>query len=237
MSVGESVPGEILANAYYGYSVKLMAEMARATGRTAEARRYDTLFGDIRNAFTNAYVTADGQILGGTQAGYAMAIAMDMLPADRVTGAANYLVSDIRSRDNHLTTGLVGTKDLNKALTQAGQTSVAYDLINQTSYPSWLFSVQNGATTIWERWDGWTRPAGFQDPGLNSFNHYSLGAVGEWMFDTIAGIAGDPQKPGYKGIVIRPQPGGGLTLGPRRIRVDPRAHRERLARARVDASA
>jgi alpha-L-rhamnosidase len=208
---GGEVPREVVANAYYGYSARLMAEMARATGRTTEADRYDTLFHDIRDAFTRAYATEDGQVLSGAQGAYAMAIAMDMLPEGRVAGAANYLLSDIRTRGNHVTAGIIGTKDLHKALTRAGQASVAYDVISQREDFSGISSIRNGATTIWEHWDGWTPDSGFSDPDMNSFNHYSFGAMGEWMYNTIAGIGGDPQQPGYKGIVIHPQPGGGLT--------------------------
>ncbi|MGE5611286.1 MAG: alpha-L-rhamnosidase C-terminal domain-containing protein, partial [Bacillota bacterium] len=86
-----------------------------------------------------------------------------------------------------------------------------YTLLNQDTFPSWLYSIKQGATTIWERWDGWTKEKGFQDPGMNSFNHYSLGSVGEWMFATVAGIDLDAAVAGYKHVVIRPLPGGGLT--------------------------
>jgi alpha-L-rhamnosidase len=96
-------------------------------------------------------------------------------------------------------------------LTQAGYLGVAYRLLNNDTFPSWLYSVRQGATTIWERWDGWTKEKGFQDPGMNSFNHYSLGSVGDWMYSAIAGIGVDPSMPGYKRIIIRPQPGGGIT--------------------------
>jgi alpha-L-rhamnosidase len=208
---GESVPKVVLANAYYAYSVKLMAEMARATGRSTEAHAYDALLKDIRSAFLISHVTADGQVSGGTQTGSAMAIVMDMIPPDRVAATANYLVSNIRSRANHPATGFIGGKDLLNALSQTGHTAVAYDLITQTSFPSWLFEVENGATTLWERWDGLTPAGCFQDPSMNSFNHYRFGAVGEWMFGVVAGIRTDPEKPGYKAIVIHPRPGGGLT--------------------------
>ena len=100
-------------------------------------------------------------------------------------------------------------------LTRAGRLDTAYDLLFQDTFPSWLFSVKHGATTIWERWDGWTPEKGFQNPGMNSFNHYSLGSCGEWLYDSVAGIDWDPDQPGYEHIIIRPQPGNSLTFAER----------------------
>jgi alpha-L-rhamnosidase len=118
-------------------------------------------------------------------------------------------VDNIENRNWHLSTGFLGTKDLMTTLTEIGRTDVAYKLFQQDSFPSWGFSVKNGATSIWERWDGWTPDRGFQDPNMNSFAHYSFGAVAEWMFKTIAGI--DTDGAGYSKIIIRPRPGGSLT--------------------------
>jgi alpha-L-rhamnosidase len=123
--------------------------------------------------------------------------------------AARHLVENIRDRNWHLSTGFIGTKDLMATLTAIGATDVAYHLFHNETFPSWGFSIKHGATSIWERWDGWTPEKGFQDPGMNSFAHYSFGAVAEWMFRTIAGI--DTDGPAYKRIIIRPQPGGRLT--------------------------
>jgi alpha-L-rhamnosidase len=103
----------------------------------------------------------------------------------------------------------VGTKDLMGTLTRFGRTDVAYQLFHSEAFPSWGFSIKHGATSIWERWDGWTPEKGFQDPGMNSFAHYSFGAVCEWMFKTIGGI--DSDGPAYERIIIRPQPGGRLS--------------------------
>ena len=99
---------------------------------------------------------------------------------------------------------------LNPTLTALGRTDVAYRLLLNDTFPSWGYSIKHGATTIWERWDGWTSEKGFQDPGMNSFNHYSLGSVGEWLFATVAGIDVDPEEPGGRRLVIAPRPGGGL---------------------------
>jgi alpha-L-rhamnosidase len=134
----------------------------------------------------------------------------DLLPEDLRPGVLQALIADIERRGMHLSTGFVGTPYLLHVLSQAGRYDIAYDLLTQTSYPSWLFPVTQGATTIWERWDGWTPQQGFQDPGMNSFNHYAFGSVGAWMVKMIGGLDLDPAHPGFKHVVLRPVPGGGL---------------------------
>ena len=140
-----------------------------------------------------------------------LALKFDLLDESKRADAAKRLVADIKAKNWHLSTGFVGVSYLLPILTQYGYTDVAYRLLNQDTFPSWLFSVKQGATTIWERWDGWTPDKGFQTPRMNSFNHYSLGSCGLWMYDTIAGIGTDPAVPGFKHIVIHPRPGGGLS--------------------------
>jgi alpha-L-rhamnosidase len=140
-----------------------------------------------------------------------LALHFDLLPADLRSIAVAELVRDIGQRDNHLSTGFVGTPYLSWVLSETDQLETAYALLKQPTWPSWLYSVTQGATTIWERWDGWTHDKGFQDEGMNSFNHYAYGAVGAWMYAVIGGIDLDPEQPGYKHIIMRPQPGGGLT--------------------------
>ncbi len=114
-------------------------------------------------------------------------------------------------RFGHLTTGFLGTPLLCQVLSDYGYLDVAYMLLSRTKYPSWLYPVTKGATTIWERWDGIKPDGSFQDPDMNSFNHYAYGAIGEWMYRVVAGIELDESRPGYKHILIQPQPGGGLT--------------------------
>ena len=121
--------------------------------------------------------------------------------------AVQYLADDIAAKGNHLSTGFVGVSYLLPVLTAGGRLNVAYALLLQDTFPSWLFSVKQGATTIWERWDGWTPDKGFQTPAMNSFNHYSLGSCGEWIYDTVAGIGWDPDAPGYKHLFLHPQTG------------------------------
>src|SRR5690606_9895365 len=135
----------------------------------------------------------------------------DLLPKRLRAKAVAELVADIERRDMHLSTGFVGSPYLPHVLSQHGRLDVAYALLHQKSWPSWLYSVTQGATTIWERWDGWTEENGFQSADMNSFNHYAYGSIGAWLYNTVAGIDVDSAQPGYKHLVLRPQPGGGLT--------------------------
>lgn len=206
-----ATPRELLATAYYAYDARLLARMARAIGRAGDAQRYQQLFEDIKAAFVGAYVDDDGRVWGETQTGYVLALHMDLLPAALRAAAALHLVENIERHDWHLTTGFVGVGYLLPVLTEAGYVDVAYRLLLADTFPSWGYSIARGATTIWERWDGWTEERGFADPGMNSFNHYSLGSVGEWLYRYVAGIDLDPERPGYEQVLIRPHPGGGLT--------------------------
>ncbi len=118
----------------------------------------------------------------------------------------NRLVKDLEKRKWHLSTGFVGTPLLAPVLTKFGRKDIAYKLLLQETYPSWLYSILQGATTMWERWNSYTKAEGFGDVSMNSFNHYAYGAIGEWMYNTVAGLELDPENPGYKHIIIRPQP-------------------------------
>lgn len=146
-----------------------------------------------------------------TQTAYVLALHFDLLPENLRSLAVDELVADIERRNMHLSTGFVGSPYLPHVLSNNGRLDIAYALLHQKTWPSWLYSVMQGATTIWERWDGWTEENGFQDPGMNSFNHYAYGSIGAWLYSAAAGIEIDPVQPGYKHIILRPQPGGGLT--------------------------
>jgi alpha-L-rhamnosidase len=210
LSIQADTPKDVIGTAFFAYSTHLVAKAYLAVGDTAQAAKYNNLFADISAAFNRAYVAPDGRIKGNTQCDYAMALKFELLPpADRAR-AVQYLADDIAAKGNHLSTGFLGVSYLLPTLTEGGRLDVAYTLLEQDTFPSWLFSVRQGATTIWERWDGWTPEKGFQTPKMNSFNHYSLGSCGEWMYDTMAGIDWDNAAPGYKKMIIRPRPGGGI---------------------------
>jgi alpha-L-rhamnosidase len=205
---GDATPKDLLATAYWAHDANLMAEMSRTIGR--DAAGYEELFEGVKEAFNRAYVDPDGKIKGDTQTGYVVALHMGLLPEELRARAAEHLVRTVEEKDWHLSTGFVGVGYLCPVLTEAGYPEVAYRLLNNETYPSWGYTIKNGATTIWERWDGWTEEHGFQSPNMNSFNHYSLGSVGEWLYRYVAGIDLDPRGAGYDRIVIRPRPGGGL---------------------------
>jgi alpha-L-rhamnosidase len=208
---GDNSPKDLLATAYWAYDVRLMAEMAGAIGRREDAREYEELIRGIREAFIEAYVSSEGRVTGDTQTCYTLALHMDLLPADLREAAAGYLVEAIEREHWHLSMGFIGVGYICPVLTETGYTDVAYRLLNNVTYPSWGYTIRQEATTIWERWDGWTEEKGFQSPNMNSFNHYSLGSVGEWLYRHVAGIDQEPRSSGYKHIVIHPYAGGGLT--------------------------
>ena len=156
-------------------------------------------------AFNRAYVGDDAYIEGDTQTVYLLALHMDLLPEELRPRAAERLVENIARHDGHLTTGFVGVGLLCPVLSEAGYADVAHQLLLKESFPSWGYSIRQGATTIWERWDGWTEDAGFQTPMMNSFNHYSLGSVGQWLYEYVAGIRA--VEPGYERVLIAPEPG------------------------------
>jgi len=209
LSINADTPKDVIYTAYFAHSTDLTARAAEVLGKSEDAAKYRALFDKIKASFNRAYVGDEGRIKGNTQAVYVLALAFDLLDPDKAKLAARHLVDDIEARGGHLSTGFIGTKDLMLVLSKVGRSDVAYGLLFNETFPSWGFSIKQGATSIWERWDGWTPEKGFQDPGMNSFAHYSFGAVYQWMVENIGGIRSD--SPAYKRIIIAPEPGGRLT--------------------------
>ncbi|HEY0677487.1 MAG TPA: family 78 glycoside hydrolase catalytic domain [Chitinophagaceae bacterium] len=201
----------LIAQCFYAHSTQLLINTANILGKTADADSYTSLLKRIKDAFLKEYVTPNGRLVSGTQTAYVLALNFDMLPESLRTNTVQQLVDNIKSYNYHLTTGFLGTPYLCHVLSRYGQDTVAYKLLLQETYPSWLYPVKMGATTIWERWDGIKPDSTFQTPGMNSFNHYAYGAIGDWMYRNITGLNTDDAAPGYKKIIIKPQPGGGLT--------------------------
>ncbi|MFH9478644.1 family 78 glycoside hydrolase catalytic domain [Streptomyces anulatus] len=200
----DETPKDVIGTAYFAHSADLVARVARVLGRDPEP--YHRLFDTVRSAFRAAYVSAGGRVKGDTQTAYVLALSMDLLNEDERGPAADRLVELIKARDWHLSTGFLGTPRLLPTLTAAGHDAVAHRLLHRRTFPSWGYQIDRGATTMWERWDSIRADGGFQDAGMNSFNHYAYGSVGAWMYAHIAGIA--PSAPGYRRITVRPRPGG-----------------------------
>jgi alpha-L-rhamnosidase len=207
---GATTSKDFIATAFYAHSTDLMRQIAGVLGKENDAARYADLFAKVRNAFQKEFVTERGRVSEDTQTAYVLALEFDLLPEPLRAVAAERLARDVRTR-GHLTTGFLGTPYLCHVLSRYGYLKEAYLLLNRDQYPSWLYPVKQGATTIWERWDGQKPDGSFQDPGMNSFNHYAYGAIGDWMYRVVTGIEVDREAPGYKHILIQPQPGGGLT--------------------------
>ncbi len=204
LSTQAETPNETIGTAFYAHVARLMGRIERVLGRDGAA--YDALADTVRDAFVREFA---GKL--ETQTANVLALHFDLLPQAQRADALHRLVEDIEGRGDHLSTGFVGTPYLPHVLTAGGRLDVAYRLLMQRSWPSYLYAVTQGATTIWERWDGWTEDKGFQDVGMNSFNHYAYGAIGDWMASTVAGIDLDPDVPGYRRSLLAPRPGGGLT--------------------------
>ena len=203
----------LVAQCFYAYNVQLLLNSAKVLGKTDDVKEYSDLLEKVKKAFQEEYMTISGRLISETQTAYILALQFDMLPESLRPQAVERLVNNIKSYNYHLTTGFLGTPFLNPVLTRFGRNDVAYKLLLQDTYPSWIYPIKaHGATTIWERWDSMKPDSTFQDPGMTSFNHYAYGAVGDWMYRTIAGI--DTKEfagAGYKEIVVKPQLGGGLT--------------------------
>lgn len=196
----------LLATAYWADDAAKLARMAKAIGRDEEAARFQAVFERVRHAFQKEYLRNDGRLAVETQTAYLLSLAFDLLPEETRARAAEHLVENIRNLNWHLSTGFIGIRYLNPILTAMGRADVAWKLLLKEDYPSWLYPVLHGATTIWERWNGWTAEDGFFNPQMNSFNHYSLGSVGEWLYRCAAGIELDSDENGFKKFLLKPYP-------------------------------
>jgi alpha-L-rhamnosidase len=208
---GATTSTDLIATAFLAHSTDLVSRTAAVLGREGDATEYRARFREIRDAFDREFVSRTGRVGENTQTAYALAIAFDLLPDSLVPAAAGRLAQDVEARDHHLTTGFLGTPYLLHVLGATGHVGTAFQLLAQRTYPSWLYPITRGATTMWERWDGIRPDSSFEDPGMNSFNHYAFGAVGDWMYQNIGGIDVDPAAPGYRRSRIAPRPGAGLT--------------------------
>jgi alpha-L-rhamnosidase len=202
LAIGSETSKDLIATAYWAYDASLMQQMASVLGRKDDADKYQQLFEKIRIAFNAAYVKPDGTVGTSSQTSYVLALHMNLLPEPMRAVAATKLVDDIKANNGHLTTGFLGTPYLMFELTSSRHADVAYELLFNNTYPSWGYMVEHGATTMWERWNSDQMLA---DPGMNSFNHYAYGAVGEWLYREVAGIESEFADPGFHRIHLHPE--------------------------------
>ncbi|MEO1258092.1 MAG: family 78 glycoside hydrolase catalytic domain [Bacteroidota bacterium] len=193
-----------ISQCFMAYSTQLLVNAAGVLGNTQDVKQYSHLLQQIKEAFLNEYITPNGATISNTQTSYVLALQFDMLPEALRQTAADRLVKNIRAYNNHLTTGFLGTPYLCHVLTRFGYPEVAFELLAQKTYPSWLYPITMGATTMWERWNGIKPDSTFVSPRANSFNHYAYGAIGDWMYRAVAGIDQEADTPAYKRSIIKP---------------------------------
>jgi len=197
----EKTPGSLVSTFSYYWSADLVSRMALFLGKSSDAETYRKLADEIKDAFNARFLNAATGLYGtGTQTAQILPLFLNMVPGNRRSGVFGSLRDDlVYTRNTHLTTGILGTKYLFPLLTGAGDSDLAYELATQTTYPSWGYMVENGATTLWELWQNKTGPS------MNSHNHPMFGSVGAWFYNALAGINLDPAKPGFERVVIAPQ--------------------------------
>lgn len=204
LSVDETTSKELIATSYLARSVDLASRAASVLSEFEDIARFEAVSLQIKEAYLERYVV-EGRLVDETQTAYALALHFDLIPESLRSGFGRRLAALIEDRGHRLTTGFLGISVLAPVLSSIGRSDLAFDLLLQTEFPSWGYSIAHGATTIWERWDAWTEHAGFQSAEMNSFNHYSLGSIGSWMVGYMAGIRQPGNSVGYASILIAPE--------------------------------
>ena len=194
----------LIAQCFYAHSIELLMEAAKVLGKTDDEQVYASLLQRIKAAFMKEYMTPNGRLVSSTQTAYVLALQFDMLPELLRAQAAKRLADNVESYNNHLTTGFLGTPYLCHVLTRYGYDDMAYKLLLQDTYPSWLYPVKMGASTIWERWDGIKPDGTFEVPSMNSYNHYAYGAIGDWMYRVMVGLDTYEDGVGYQHSKVQP---------------------------------
>ena len=204
----EPTAKELISLAYYVMDADDMAAMSSAIGNEGRASHYRALAGELREEFSRVYCDEEGMLLPEhrTQTGYLLALKLKLLPEEQRSAATAALKEKIIANGYRLSTGFVGSCILCEVLAEAGENDLSYSLLLQTENPSWFYSIEQGATTIWERWNSYTKADGFGNVSMNSFNHYAYGAVQEWMYRHLAGIQSTEEAPGFAHPLIAPQP-------------------------------
>jgi alpha-L-rhamnosidase len=205
-----ATPNDLTATAFYAYSASLLAKSAEVLGYLDDAAKYRKLREDIGEAYREEFFTPNGRLAARTQTAHILSLVFDLTPEEYKKRTVDTLTALIAEQKNHLTTGFVGTPFVCKVLADNGHLDLAYELLLKEDFPSWLYQVVKGATTIWEHWDGLKPDGTMWSPNMNSFNHYAYGAVGDWVFSTLGGLDTDPENPAFARSILRPCPGGGI---------------------------
>lgn len=206
-----ATPNDLTCTAYFAYSTGLFVKICKVLGKDAPAKEYSELRDKIVQKFQRTFLDENGVMTAQTQTAHIIALYFHLLPEKGVPGTVEGLKKSLAKENGHLVTGFAGTPYFCHALSQNGCKKEAYDLLLKEDFPSWLYQVKCGATTVWEHWDGLKPDGTMWSPDMNSFNHYAYGAIGEWLYRVVAGLEIDEQEPGYRHTVISPQTGGGLT--------------------------
>ena len=199
----------LIATAYFAYSALIVKKTAEVLGKGGDIKKYGTLYKNIVKAFNNEYVTRTGRMVSETQTAFVLALYFNLIEDKFRNKLTAGLRDNLANHNDHLVTGFVGTPYLMHALSENGLHDLAVKLFFNDDYPSWLYEVKLGATTIWERWNGILPNGELFNPKMNSYNHYAYGSVGDWMYRKLAGI--DCLEAGYKKIKIKPLLAKGIT--------------------------
>lgn len=205
------VARDLFNTAFFYYSTQILADASKVLGKTKEFNYYDKLAKNIRSVFVKEFISREGRVKGETQAGYALALEFNLVPENLRANAAKFMVDAVAEYDYRVSTGIQTITRMMNQLSRNNYNDIAYQLLESRRFPSWIYSIDQGATTIWERWDGYVKGRGFQRWQMNSFNQYAIGSVGEWLHGTVIGINYDESRPGYRHFILRPTPGGTLT--------------------------
>lgn len=215
--VGKRMRGDtsmqLISTAFFGYGASLCAKAAAVLGKQEDVLKYETLFDEVRTAASSHFLDASGKLTTPveTQTGYLLLLGFDLVPSEQRSEVAAQLSARVKADGNRLNTGFLGTPLINRVLDDTGYLEQAIAVLFTNEYPSWFYSIDQGATTMWERWNSFSHENGFGSKSMNSFNHYAYGAVGQWMYERLAGLAPDPEHPGYKHMILRPILNGPLT--------------------------
>lgn len=201
-----ATPTGLLATAYYAYSAEIVSKAAKVLGKEEDARFYASLARRVREAFRREYVSPNGRLTADTQTGPVIALKMDMLDPAHRPRAVRALEERLKIDNFHLTTGFLGTPHLCPILSENGLNEYAYQLLLNTGFPSWLYAVERGATTVWERWNSIREDGSMGEVSMNSFNHYAYGSIAEWMYRYVAGLNPVESEPGFKRSRVAPMP-------------------------------